>query len=79
VVVQLRFEEEDGCAVLHPLPGKAALAFAALGTEAEVLDAVRKELGDTVADALVASLAAEPAPPEEPEVEVKRGPNDRLN
>ena len=56
--------------------------FAALTTEAEVMDAVRKELGDTVADALVASLAgaaaeAEPELPAEPEV--KRGPNDRLN
>jgi hypothetical protein len=52
--------------------------FAALTTEAEVLDAVRKELGDRVADALVASLAAEPTP-EEPEVEVKRGPGGTLN
>ena len=54
--------------------------FAVLTTEAEVMDAVRKELGDAAADALLASLAAaeEPEQPAEPEVE-PRDPNATLN
>jgi hypothetical protein len=42
---------------------------------------VRRDLGDTVADALVASPAAGAvaAAPEEPEVVVERGPGDTLN
>jgi hypothetical protein len=53
--------------------------FAALGTEAEVLDAVRRELGDAAADALLVSLADTPEPePEQPEVE-PRDPNATLN
>ena len=54
--------------------------FAALGTEAEVMDAVRRELGDAAADALLVSLADTPEPeqPAEPEVE-PRGPGDTLN
>lgn len=46
--------------------------FAALTTEAEVLDVVRKELGDRVAD--FGRITGSRADPEEPEVEVKRGP-----
>jgi hypothetical protein len=54
--------------------------FAALGTEAEVMDAVRRELGDAAADALLVSLAdtAEPAEAEQAEVE-PRDPNATLN
>jgi hypothetical protein len=56
--------------------------FAALGTEAEVMDAIRRELGDAAANALVASLADAPEPeqPAEPEVEPRGpGPGDTLN
>ena len=54
--------------------------FAALGTEAEVMDAVRRELGDAAADALVTSLADADtaAEPEQPEPE-PRDPNATLN
>jgi hypothetical protein len=43
-----------------------------------VLDVERKEMGDRVADTLIASLAAEPTP-EEPEPVVERDPNATLN
>jgi hypothetical protein len=65
---------------LDPQESGAPGDFAQLTTKAEVLEAVRRDLGDTVADALVASLAAEPEPPEpEAEVVVERGPGDTLN
>lgn len=40
--------------------------FAALGTEAEVMDAVRRELGDAAANALLVSLADTPEPEPNP-------------
>ena len=53
--------------------------FAALGTEAEVMDAVRRELGDAAADALLVSLADTPeAEPEQPTEVEPRGPGDTL-
>jgi hypothetical protein len=59
-------------------PGEVA----ALSTEAEVMDAVRRELGDAAADALLVSLADTPEP-EQPAAfaapEATRRPNDKLN
>jgi hypothetical protein len=53
--------------------------FAALGTEAEVMDAVRRELGDAAADALLVSLADTPDEPEEQQAAEPRDPNATLN
>jgi hypothetical protein len=57
--------------------------FASLSTEAEVLEAVRSELGEAAVDALQAAMAAaearaEPAAEPEPVVE-PRDPNATLN
>jgi hypothetical protein len=53
--------------------------FATLATEAEVMDAVRRELGDAAAEALVASLVT-PEPDVEQQAEVEqRDPNATLN
>ena len=58
-----------------------APCFAALGTEAEVTDAVRRELGDAAADALLVSLADTPEleTPAETAALSERGPRDTLN
>jgi hypothetical protein len=57
--------------------------FASLTTESEVMDAVRRELGDAAADALLVSLAdtpeAEPETPAETAGVSERGPGDTLN
>jgi hypothetical protein len=45
------------------------------------MDAVRRELGDAAADALLVSLADTPEPDTAPDgaPEALRGPNDKLN
>ena len=53
--------------------------FAALGTEAEVMDAVRRELGDAAADALLVSLADTPEAEEQATETETRDPNATLN
>jgi hypothetical protein len=53
---------------------------AALCTEAEVMDAVRRELGDAAADALLVSLADAPEAEAEQATEPEpRDPNATLN
>jgi len=79
----------DTCVAFGRVPKHCACAafgdgapgeFAALTTETEVMDAVRKELGEAAANALLVSLAdaVDSAEPELPEVE-PRGPGDTLN
>ncbi len=56
--------------------------FTSLTTESEVMDAVRKEMGDAAAKALPVSLADTPEPEQPAESsapEAMRGPNDKLN